>query len=247
MKYFPPLHLGIWSIPSLFFLSIFHALSCQILCSSCTEEYVTTWKCHACLQCWACLEYYQSSLNMAKFFSFFKCQWQCGSLQNLSLLLSQGHPTYSSGSSFLCAPLCPLCFLCNFHMVLYLSQLFSKFVSFLKAEPLSLISIPQCQIKYLACCRYSINIRQMKNEWIPIKIICITGLFNFICELHWIESQKNKLIHLSILHVGIVHVHSNKEHSRCKKHYTVHAQGGKTTGFRSIIVFGHSEWENNVS
>lgn len=48
------------------------------------------------------------------------------------------------------------------------------------------------------------------------KIICIKGLLNFVCEFHRIEIQKNKLTHLSILHVGIVHAPSSKEHSRCK-------------------------------
>lgn len=43
-------------------------------------------------------------------------------------------------------------------------------VSSLKAESLCLILIPQCLIRYLMCCKHSINIGWVKNEWLPIKL-----------------------------------------------------------------------------
>lgn len=69
--------------------------------------------------CWACLEYYQSSLDVAKFSSSFKSNGNVGISKILSLLLIQSHPTYGWGTGLPST----LCFLSNSsHMILYLSN-----------------------------------------------------------------------------------------------------------------------------
>lgn len=192
---------------------------------------------------WAGLEYHWTSLNMAKFFSFLKSQWQCWHLQNPSPTALPMAPQLRLGPSFLCAYLLVFVFSLSFPPICLPTS--TVHVEFFKRQ--SICDLPQYPSIW-------------SSIWYAADILCTWDTWKMDeCQKNYLHERiiqsylwialnwKNKIDPSIHFHVAIAHLRSSKEHSQCKEHHTVHVLGWRTVDFRHIIVFGHTGWEKNIN